>query len=399
MSSNDTMAVNQDASVPHGRREALFLLTLLAITAVALPAVGMLVNRFHSWQSVLAREMDRRGQLARKAGRPGVAINYFRSSLSCDRDDPAALLDLAEALMAENRLDEAESYLDNLWERQPQDGTTNLELARLATRHGQVREVLRYYHNAIYGIWSRDPVPNRIAARFELVNFLLQQHAVAQAESELIAMEPGLPANSQLHTKIGQLFLNTSDDGRAQNEFLEALQLDDGDNIAAAGAGKAAFRLGHYPTAILYLHAALGKDPRDQQSREMLERARLVLEADPFLRNLSRLVREERILKAYRAAQNRLASCAQTNQGNTARPIPSSQIGTPAGELESLRMREHQLGFEMHPGFVMKNPELQAAVMSFVFEVEEQTAQVCPETPGIDQALLLIGRYRNGVER
>ena len=137
--------------------------------------MGALVNRFHSWQRVLARRTDQRGQLALEAGQPSLAINFFRSPLSFNRDDPAALLNLAESLIAENRLDEAESYLDNLWERQPQDGTTNLELARLATRRRQNTEVLRYYHNAIYGIWRSDPVQNRIAARFELVYILLQQ--------------------------------------------------------------------------------------------------------------------------------------------------------------------------------------------------------------------------------
>src|SRR5215831_10861868 len=127
MSSHDR--VMEDASVPRGRREALVLLILLTIAIAAWAAVGALVNRFHSWQKVLARRMDQRGQLAMKAGQPGLAINFFRSSLSFNRDDPAALVNLAESLIAENRLEEAESYLDNLWE--PQDGTTNLELARL----------------------------------------------------------------------------------------------------------------------------------------------------------------------------------------------------------------------------------------------------------------------------
>jgi tetratricopeptide (TPR) repeat protein len=400
MSSNDTMEVMEDASVPRGRREALVLLTLLTIAIAAWAAVGALVNRFHSWQRVLARRMDQRGQLALEAGQPSLAINFFRSSLSFNRDDPAALLNLAESLIAENRLDEAESYLDNLWERQPQDGTTNLELARLATRRRQVTEVLRYYHNAIYGIWRSNPVQNQIAARFELVNFLLQQNAVAQAESELIAMEPGLPANFQLHTKVGQLFLSISDYRSAENEFLQALKLEPNDGIASAGAGKAAFYLGRYRTAIFYLNLAVAKDPDDRQSQEMLESGRLVLEADPFLGNLSRVERQERILKAYRAAANRLQTCVRTNQGNAAPLMPSNQTGAPAPTaLERLSARERQLRSEIDPRLWMKSAELPAAAMSFVFEVEDETAEVCGEPSGVDQALLLIGRNREGVER
>jgi tetratricopeptide (TPR) repeat protein len=399
MSSHDMMGVMGDTSIPRGRREALVLLILLTIAIAAWAAVGALVNRFHSWQRVLARRMDQRGQLTMKAGQPGLAINFFRSSLSFNRDNPAVLLNLAESLIAENRLEEAESYLDNLWERQPQDGTTNLELARLATRRRQVTEVLRYYHNAIYGIWRSDPVQNRIAARFELVNFLLQQNAVAQAKSELIAMEPGLPANSQLHTKVGQLFLNISDYRSAENEFLQALKLECNDRIAAAGAGNAAFHLGHYRTAILYLDAAVAKDPSDQQSQAMLESGRLVLDADPFLRNLSAPERQVRILKAYRAAVNRLETCVKTINCNTPPAMPSNQTAAPPAALAGLSTRERQLGSEMHPRLLMKNPALPAAAMSFAFEVEEQTAQICGEPSGIDQALLLIGRNREGVER
>jgi hypothetical protein len=53
----------------------------------------------------------------------------------------------------------------------------------------------------------------------------------------------------------------------------------------------------------------------------------------------------------------------------------------------------------MHPRLLMKSAELPAAAMSFVFEVEDETAEVCGEPSGVDQALLLIGRNREGVER
>jgi tetratricopeptide (TPR) repeat protein len=222
MSGFDTAGEMGYTSVPSGRREALVLFTLLAITVSALAGVSALVRRFNSWQNKLAQRMNQRGQFALEAGQPVLAINFFRSALSFHRDDPAALLNLAESLIAENRLDEAEAYLHTLWDRQPQDGTTNLELGRLSAKRHQMTDALRYYHNAIYGIWTNDPVQNRIAARFELINLLLQQNADTQAESELIAMEAGLPPDSQLHTKVAQLFLHIGDNRSAQSEFLQA---------------------------------------------------------------------------------------------------------------------------------------------------------------------------------
>lgn len=387
-------------SVPSGRREALILFTLLAISVSALAGVSALVRRFNSWQNKLAQRMNQRGQFALEAGQTALAINFFRSALSFNRNYPAALLNLAESLMAENRLDEAEAYLHTLWDRQPQDGTVNLELARLAVKRHQSTDALRYFHNAIYGIWANDPVQSRLAARFEVIHYLLQQNADTQAESELIAMEAGLPPDSQLHTKVAQLFLQIGDNRNAETEFLQALKLDRNDEAAAEGAGRASFNLGHYRTAILYLDAALAKNPHDQRTRDILDTARLVLENDPFLRNLSALEREERILKAYRAATNRLNTCvkAQNPQADPqAVDAQASQVSVPA--LQSLVTRERQLRTQMRSAMLMKNPELPTAAMSFVFDVEEQTAQVCGEPSGIDQALLLIGRNREGVER
>ena len=400
MSVNDTVGELGHTSVPSGRREALILFTLLAITVSALAGVSALVRRFNSWQNTLAERMNQRGQLALEAGQPAVAINFFRSALAFKRDYPSALLNLAESLMAENRLDEAEAYLHALWDRQPQDGTVNLELARLAARRNQVTDALRYYHNAIYGIWANDPIQNRIATRFELINYLLQQNADTQAESELIAMEAGLPADSQVHTRVAQLFLRIGDNRSAESEFLQALKLDRNNEAAAAGAGKASFNLGHYRTAILYLDAALAKGSHDQQTRDMLDTARLVLENDPFLRNLSALERQERILRTYLAATNHLDSCLKS-QSATATPEATDSQGTQRSvpALQNLVTRERQLRSQMRPAMLMKNPELPAAAMSFVFDVEEQTAQVCGEPSGIDQALLLIGRNREGVER
>jgi tetratricopeptide (TPR) repeat protein len=400
MSAIDTVGEMGHASVPSGRREALILFTLLAISVSALAGVSALVRRFNSWQNTLAQRMNQRGQFALKAGQPALAINFFRSALSFNHDYPVALLNLAESLMAENRLDEAESYLHTLWDRQPQDGTVNVELARLAARRHQTTEALRYYHNAIYGIWANDPVPNRIATRFELINFLLKQNADTPAESELIAMEAGLPQDAQLHTKVAQLFLSIGDNRSAESEFLQALKLDRNDEAAAAGAGKAAFNQGHYRTAILYLDAALAKSSHDQQTRDMLDTARLVLENDPFLRNLSALERQERILKTYRVATSRLDSCLKAQSVNAnpeAADSQGAQRSVPA--LQNLVTRERQLRSQMQPAMLTKNPELPAAAMSFVFDVEEQTAPLCGEPSGIDQALLLVGRNREGVER
>ena len=42
-------------------------------------------------------------------------------------------------------------------------------------RRGDSREAIRYYNNAINGVWDEQPRQQRIAARFELVHYLMQK--------------------------------------------------------------------------------------------------------------------------------------------------------------------------------------------------------------------------------
>src|SRR5207244_11171271 len=180
-------------------------------------------------------------------------IEDFRSALAFDRDNPLYQFRLAQALEAEGRFDEAESYLINLWEHQPQNGMVNVQLARLAAHRQSTNRALRYYHNAIYGIWDSNPDENRRAARFELIEFLLKQKARTQVQSELIAMEAGLPSDPQLHLKVAELFLESDDYANALAQSRQALQLDRKNVQATARAGEARVDLGRYRTGGRYL--------------------------------------------------------------------------------------------------------------------------------------------------
>lgn len=401
MSSADTIQDQAETPVPSGRRELLILLALLAITVAALAAVTGLVQRFRAWENDLGRRRYERGQQALRAGQPARAAEEFRSALHFNPDDPNALLSLAESLVAENRLDEAEAYFLTTWDRQPQDATVNLQLARLAARRHRLNEAIRYYHNAIYGIWESKPVDNRIAARLELVQFLLQQNLSNQVESELIAMEPGLTPDADLHINVANLFMKIPDYRNAFRQYLQALKIRRNDPAAAAGAGEAAYDLGEYRTAVLYLEVAAARDRGDPHSRAMLDTARSVLEVDPFLRHLSGLDRRDRILRAYRTAVKRLSTCI-SSVGEITGPDSNPAIsGEPQGSqsLQELVTRSRQLKSQMQPATLMKNPELPSAAMDFVFDVEEQTRQRCGDPTGTDEALLLTGRNREGVER
>jgi tetratricopeptide (TPR) repeat protein len=390
ISSYDLMHRAEPTAKPTAQREALVSLVLAAIAIAAFAAVLGLTTRFHSWQASLAERMYGRGEHDLEAGRAARAVEDFRSALAFDRDNSVYQFRLAQALEAEGQLDQAESYLINLWERQPQNGRVNMQLARLAVRRDARNQALRYYHNAIYGIWDSQPDENRRAARLELVEFLCQTNARAQVQSELIAMQAGLPPDPQLHLKVANLFLKIDDYENALAQFRQVLQLDHGNLEAEAGAGEAAFELGRYRTGVRYLESAVAANPKEEELRKKLEIGNLILESNPFRPSLSIEERRRRVQNAFRAASARLKHCRQTR---------GQSIGDGAADsfMEKLNNQQTRLRAKLRPR-ALDDPDFQESVMDFVFEVEEQTTG-CGSPTGLDQALVLIGRNREGAER
>jgi len=384
------MATAPPVSKPTAQREALVSLVLSALAIAAFAAVLGLTTRFHSWQASLAERMYGRGEHDLQTGRAAAAIEDFRSALAFDRDNPLYQFRLAQALEAEGRFDEAESYLINLWEHQPQNGMVNVQLARLAAHRQSTNRALRYYHNAIYGIWDSNPDENRRAARFELIEFLLKQKARTQVQSELIAMEAGLPSDPQLHLKVAELFLEIDDYANALAQFRQALQLDRKNVQATAGAGEAAFDLGRYRTAVRYLESAVAGNQKDEVSSKKLKTARLILETNPFQRSVSLAQRKRRVENAYKAASTHLNTCMQ-GRSASASPSPAES------PVEKLYNQETTLKRKLR-GRALDDLDFLENVMDFVFEVEERTAD-CGSPTALDEALLLIGRNREGAER
>ena len=80
---------------------------------------------------------------------------------------------------------------------------------------------MRYYRNAIEGAWPErsDPVPQRIAARFEAAEYLVRQGRQEQAEAALLALAAVLPSYSPEQEKLGDLYLRNGDPG-ARPEYV-----------------------------------------------------------------------------------------------------------------------------------------------------------------------------------
>lgn len=364
-------------------QEPMIVLVLAAIAAVLFVAVAGLSKLFHTQRAAIGNRAYLQGVADMDAGRLGRAVDQLSTALFYSPDNFGYQLRLAQALSGLHRTNEAYSYLVNLWQREPDNGTVNLELARTAASHGDINQALRYYQNALYAVWENDADKQRRTVRLELIRYLLGANAKAQAQSELIALAANLPDDPSLHLRVAELFAQANDHEHAFTEYRQALRDDRRNATAAAGAGREAFQLGRYPQAQRFLKEAILFDHKETDSQALLETTDLVLQLNPFGPQVHAHRRNQIVVDAFETAGKQLKTCAATRApGISSRP------------LDDLNRR----WAEMRPSVNMKglsaNPDMANETMDLVFSIEQQASDVCGKPEGKDLALLLISHLR-----
>jgi len=369
-------------------REPVILALLSALAVFSFLAVGGLSRMYHAQQEALANRWFTRGTGDLKDGHFNLAVGDFRAALRYSRDNYDYQLNLAQALIGLKRTDEAYAYLINLWEREPENGLVNLELARIAAQKGQTERALRYYHNAIYAIWPGDKEMQRRNTRLELIEYLLDIHAKAQAQSELIALAANLGDDPSLHQRVGDLFLQAQDYEHALAEYRFSLKSDHHNPAALAGAGLAAFDLGRYSLAQRYLQVAVAANPDDEQSADLLKTTELILQMDPYRPRISADQRTRIVIEAFAAAGDRLKSCAaavNSSGSNSSETLEQSLVDSWTKMTPKINERD-----------LRRDPDLAEGALDLVFEIERQTKAACGAPTGTDLALLLISKLHEG---
>ena len=369
-------------------REPVMLALLSALAVLSFGAVGGLSRIYHAQQETLANRWFTRGAGDLIDGHFDRAVGDFRAALRYSRDNYDYQLNLAQALIGLKRTDEAYAYLINLWEREPENGLVNLELARIAAQKGRTEQALRYYHNAIYAIWPGDSEVERRSTRLELIQYLLRINARTQAQSEMIALAANLGDDPSLHQRVGDLFLQAQDYEHALAEYRLTLKSDHRNSAALAGAGLAAFNLGRYSLAQRYLQVAVAANPEDTQSADLLKTTELVLQMDPFRRQISADQRNRIVIEAFAIAGDRLKSCAAT--------VNSSGSASSESLEENLDDNWTKMKPKINERDLRRDPDSAEGAMDLVFEIERQTKTVCGNPTGIDLALLLISKLHEG---
>lgn len=367
---------------------AIWILSCLVLFGVA----SAVTRAYAAKREALAERWFERGLAALQASQPEAAISDFRDALVYSRSNPQYRLQLAEALLAAGRTQEASDYFESLWQERPSDGRINLALARLQARRRDIPEAIRYYQGAIYGQWDQDRIQHREKAELELVGFLLANNGKAQAQPELLTLAQEEPNDPGVQVKIADLFAQAGDFEDALQESRKVLRLEPENPAALAIAGAAAFHLGRYSTAEDYLRKALERERNNQEAVALLEKVRLIASANPYQRGFTLRERNRRVIEAFTAAGERLQSCAQQRK----EPL---EVEQPTTELQKLYDQWSDLNPGMNERMLRQQPDLADSAMDLVFRIEERTRALCGPPSGLDEALLLIGENREGTSQ
>jgi tetratricopeptide (TPR) repeat protein len=369
-------------------REPVILTVLSVLATVFFLAVTGLSHVFHAQQESLGTRWFTRGAEDLRQQRFTAAEYDLRTALLYSRDNFSYQFNLAEALIGQGRRTEARAYLVNLWDRAPENGQVNLELARIAVQSNETEKALRYYHNAIYAAWPGDQELERRDARLELVEFLLGIHATKQAQSELIALAANLDNDPSQHARVADLFFRAQDYEHAFAEYLLSLKSGPQNPAVLAGAGRAAFELRRYPLAQRYLQAAVAANPSDASSFAILKTTELVLRMDPFSRSIPLFQRDRIVVEDFATAGARLKSCPGT--------VGASSPVSSAATQPNLAEQWMKMSKQVTERGLRRNPELIEGAMDLVFEIEHKTNDICGAPTGNNLALLLISKSHEG---
>jgi Flp pilus assembly protein TadD len=417
--------------------DTLSLVTLFAVTALLAVLTNYLYQSYASHQVSLAARWLQRGDQALRDNKPQAAIDALSSALAYAPNDRSTAIKLAEALASAGRVQEATVYFNALLESQQGSGVINLQLARLAARQGNESQAIEDFQKAIYGNWEGDGYVRRREVRFELINYLIANHRLDQARSELLVASGNAPVDDiSVQLEIARNMEQAQDPSDAFHVYRTILHLHPSLREALDGAGRTAFKLGRYLEAKRYLARALELPATEadsdesavaalQQSRDQLSEASRILAMYPSSR-LKPAERDARILTARKLAMARLTSCLNAKAAAPATPsaAPAPKVSSnplqslasrftrqpskPAGNqaaappavdpLQGLVERWRKLPPKVSSTELAKDPELAETEIQLIYDTELVTQQVCGVPTGDDALLLKIAQAPNQVE-
>ena len=306
---NPGNGLEAESQSPQNRKnQAVAAKGIATVLVIAIGIAGFLSYYYRSQRAERAEQHFVSGNDLMLRGRYQEAVEQYRAALSISHKSDARLA-LANALVKANRWNEAEIYLSELANDNPNSGPVNLGLGRIAAQKRKVRQAVNYYHMAIYGQWPDPSRVDRIQMRTELIGLLGRFGQSVQARAELMSLMAESPDDIATRKQVAQLLLEYGLAKESAQFYQEILKKDPRAEDAYAGLGQAEFMLGNYGAAQRAFKSAVLRNPRDVRSRQKLELAGRILELDPNLRGLKASERYERSRKLMKMLLHSLDEC------------------------------------------------------------------------------------------
>lgn len=383
-------------------KDTLALLSIFAVTCVLAVLTWLIFRSYSQHQSDAAARWKRRGEQALQNHNAQAAVYDLRTALGYGQDDPATQIELADALAQAGRLQEATSYFNTLWDKQPGNGYINLQLARLAAQQGQRSTALERYQAAIYGVWEGDGAVRRRAVRLELVRYLIQENRFAEARDQLL-IAAGNDKSTPTLMAVAGLLAEAHAPSDALRFYREVAGRRPVEAQALEGAGEMAFQLGRYTMARGYLDRALkacsaAHPLKDQALAEKnLQIANAVVAIYPS-EQLPQRERLLRVVRAYEVARKRYTACANGNAGQNQTPQNGSAQIQNNDQMSALGTRWQNAKPRLTVAALVDSAQLEKTAMQLVYDTEQVTVRVCGEPTGEDAALLRIAASPDSVD-
>ena len=264
------------------------LIVVILVTLAGLSAIDMFLARMQASELASdARHYYDQGVRLLQAGRAADAANVLSKAHAVERANPAYEVQLAQALISGAKIEEAQSFLQDLLQRAPNDGDANLLEARLLARQGDSDQAVAYYHRAIYGIWRANPEQRRIAARLELAQFLASRGDATDLLAELLPLESAVGNDSAILAQVAGLYLRAGSPARAESAYRTLIRDHPRDAGNYAGLGDAELARANYRNAEAAYQNAV-RLSGGSQFDQRLQLAETTAALDPTVRWLAR---------------------------------------------------------------------------------------------------------------
>jgi tetratricopeptide (TPR) repeat protein len=321
-----------------------------------------------------AQNLYRNGRKLLAGGKAAEAVDILRRAHAMERTNRSFDLALADAQLTAGRTEDAERTLNELLDRNSNDGRANFLMARVRTAQDRFEDSVAFYHRAIYGSWTDGGARDKMDARLELADQLARRGRTEELLSELLLLDGAAAGDPQVALKLAGLYLEAGSATRAETAYRALIAQDPQDADAYEGLGEAELRRGEYRMAHAAFGAVLKNRPGDQKAEAQLRLTDRLVGLDPTSR---RLGSQEK----FRRSQEILSLVEEETSGC----LKDQTVPDALRELleQSARLRAEKAA-------AMPSNEAAESRLELAVQIWKARLQVCTAKPAEDDPLRII---------